>query len=306
MAATGPPRRGPFMNRAANSQPRRGVFQGRRRHGKYMGMRGIFFIALGALFASACNAEQPLSTNDNSAADGNSAAPAATPEGKPVALKSETPLIDWEVSWPAEVNAIPALERLIRQPAEQALAEYSKAAREDKARRDKDGFDFNPYEYSVTVEVAGQTPRLLSLAREWMEYTGGAHPNHGTEALLWDKGAGARLAFDSLVEGGAATLDRLYRDAFCKALDGERARRRQGLDSVPDPNDPFYQCPKFGELQIIAKGPAAGGPMSRLWFHADPYVAGPYAEGDYDIELPVSGAFVAALKPEYRASFAAR
>ena len=39
---------------------------------------------------------------------------------------------------------------------------------------------------------------------------------------------------------------------------------------------------------------------------ADPYVAGSYAEGRYEIRLPVTAAFVAALKPEYRASFEAQ
>src|SRR5687768_16193494 len=100
------------------------------------------------------------------------AGPVAAIEGKPVTLQSDTPLISWKASWPAEVNAIPELERLIREPAEKALAEYTKSAREDKARREKDGFDFNAYEYSDSVDVVGQTPRLLSLARHHTEYSG--------------------------------------------------------------------------------------------------------------------------------------
>jgi hypothetical protein len=44
-------------------------------------------------------------------------------------------------------------------------------------------------------------------------------------------------------------------------------------------------------------------PMTRITFHADPYVAGPYAEGDYDIDLPVTTAVIEAIKPEYRSSF---
>ena len=77
--------------------------------------------------------------------------------GKPINLKSDTPLLSWRASWPAEVNAIPELEKLIREPAEKALADYTRNAREDKARREKDGFDFNPYEYSDSVDVVGQT-----------------------------------------------------------------------------------------------------------------------------------------------------
>lgn len=268
-------------------------------------MRGIVFIALSALTGVACNAGPPAVANEAKVVQANTPASTAAPESKPVVLKSETPLVNWEASWPAEVNAIPALEKLIRDPAESALSEYSKMAREDKARRDMEGFDFNPYDYSVAIEVAGQTPRLLSLTRDWMEYTGGAHPNHGTEVILWDKSAGARLEPAHLIADGAS-IDSLYRDAFCRALNTERAKRRQGVDAVSDPNDPFSQCPKFSEMQIAPKGPIGGGAMTTLLFHADPYVAGPYVEGDYDIELPVTAVFVAALKPEYRSSFAAR
>jgi hypothetical protein len=34
-----------------------------------------------------------------------------------------------------------------------------------------------------------------------------------------------------------------------------------------------------------------------------PYEAGPYAEGAYEVTLPVSAAVVAAVKGEYRPSF---
>ena len=229
---------------------------------------------------------------------------AAAVEGKPVTLKSDTPLITWQASWPAEVSAIPELEKLIRGPAEKALAEYTMLAREDKARREKDGINFNPYEYSDSVDVVGQTPRLLSLARHHTEYSGGAHPNHGTDAILWDKKAAAKVTFASLL-ADKDSLEALYRDAYCKALNAERAVRREG-EGPSDPQDMFGQCPKFSEIQIIPTGPAGGGPMTTLVFHADPYVAGPYVEGDYDVDLPVSSAFVAALKPDYRSSFAVR
>jgi hypothetical protein len=297
MAATGPPRRGPFMNRAANSQPRGPRFQGSPSRGKQMRMRGIVFIALAALGAAGCKAEQAAPANESRPLDANGAAPVAPPAGKPVELRSETPLLNWEASWPAEVNAIPALEKLVREPAEKALADYTRDAREQRAQREKDGFDFNPYMYAMVVEVTGQTPRLLSLTRNWSEYTGGAHPNRFSEAMLWDKQANSLVTLSRLVEG--ATLESLYRDPYCKALDKERAERREGAAV-----DMFNECPKFGELEIVPAGLQAGGPMTTLFFHADPYVAGPYVEGEYEVTLPVTAAFIAALKPQYRSSFA--
>lgn len=274
-------------------------------HGKSDAMRAPLVATACALALAACTADQPAAANAANAVDNAADAPAA-PQGKPVELKSETPLLNWDVSWPAEVNTVPALEKLIRDPAEKALADLTKQAKEDRAERQKQGFDFNGYEYSVGVTVAGQTPRLLSLTRDWMAYTGGAHPNHGTDAILWDKHTDKSIDLVALLSGGATVFDRLYRDSFCKALTAERAKKREGIDADTDPDDPFNQCPKFSELQIVPKGPEKGGSMTMLLFHADPYVAGPYVEGDYDIELPVSAAFIAALMPDYRASFAAK
>ena len=71
--------------------------------------------------------------------------------------------------------------------------------------------------------------------------------------------------------------------------------RRQGQDAATGAEDLFGQCPKFTEIEIMPTGPAQGvRPMTTLLFHADPYVAGPYVEGDYDVDLPVSAAFLAA------------
>jgi hypothetical protein len=262
-------------------------------------MRGTFFIALASLAASACEAGQPAAANEAKAAEADAPSPAPVSRGKPVELRSETPLLSWEASWPAEVNAIPELETLIREPAEKALADYTREAREQKAQRDKDGFDFNPYMYALVVEVAGQTPRLLSLTRNWTGFTGGAHPNRFSEALLWDKQANALVPVAKLL--GGATLESLYRERYCKALDKERAERREGAEV-----DMFNECPKFDELEIVPSGPTSGGPLTTLLFYAEPYVAGPYVEGEYEVRLPVSAEFIAALKPEYRSSFAAR
>ncbi|MBA3668557.1 MAG: hypothetical protein H0W71_00565 [Sphingomonas sp.] len=151
----------------------------------------------------------------------------------------------------------------------------------------------------------GQTARLLSLTREWYEFTGGAHPNHGTSAMLWDRTLNRRMAFDGLFTSGAAGSAAALRKSYCAALDKERLERRGPEDAAAGDfaGDPFYQCPKFAQLAIIPEG-KAGRPFATMTIHADPYVAGPYVEGDYDISLPVTSALVAALKPQFRASFA--
>ena len=44
--------------------------------------------------------------------------------------------------------------------------------------------------------------------------------------------------------------------------------------------------------------------FTRIGLIADPYVAGPYVEGSYEVTLPVSPALLKAVKPEYRSMFA--
>ena len=45
--------------------------------------------------------------------------------------------------------------------------------------------------------------------------------------------------------------------------------------------------------------------FDRVGFLIDPYTAGPYAEGTYEVTLPVTRAILAAVKPEYAESFTA-
>jgi hypothetical protein len=86
---------------------------------------------------------------------------------------------------------------------------------------------------------------------------------------------------------------------YCKRLDAERAKRRQGEKLGGE----FDQCPKYSELSVYPADKNRNGRFDRITFVASPYVAGPYVEGEYEISLPVSSALIAAMKPEYRASF---
>jgi hypothetical protein len=128
---------------------------------------------------------------------------------------------------------------------------------------------------------------------------------HGTKGLLWDRSAGREIGFADLFTGGAAAIDRLFRASYCAALGKARAEKRGSAEEPAAKDDPFSQCPKFADLAVIPSG-KAGQPMREITFHADPYVAGPYAEGDYAITLPVTADGIAALKPAYRSSFEAQ
>ncbi|MEO7564547.1 MAG: DUF4163 domain-containing protein [Sphingomicrobium sp.] len=227
----------------------------------------------------------------------------AQPGAKAGALKFHNSLLEWDVSWPAEVSAIPALLASIRGPALKAKRDLLKTAAADRLDRKKQGFPFFAYSSSSEVALAGDSGRLLSLTEDVSEFTGGAHPNSGMLAILWDRTLKNMVTVDSLFAGGASTLQTLLRKNYCAALTKERNKRRGPDGAVEGAHDPFNQCPKFSDLTLIPEGQASR-PFAMLSLHADPYVAGPYVEGEYDVDLPVTAALVAALKPQYRASFA--
>ncbi len=258
------------------------------------------------LLLAGCGGQSPpRNTADAPIGSPAQSVPAAIPAPKAVAIDEEGPLLDFHLAWPADISAIPALAAKLRAPAFAHKAELEKMASDDKAHRDKENFAFHKYEFGQDIEIEGNAPRLLSASLNWYEFTGGAHPNHGTKAILWDRQEGREISFAELFEGGSATVDALFRPAYCAALDKARAEKRSAEDMNSGPDDPFSQCPKFTELAMISAGPA-GRSMTKITFHAGPYVAGPYVEGDYDIDLPVTEAILAALKPQYRSSFATR
>ena len=150
--------------------------------------------------------------------------------------------------------------------------------------------------------TAGETSRLLSLQNELGTFTGGAHPNTSYDALIWDRKLNSKTSMDALL-GGPGKLAAVTRQAYCKALDEERVKRREGekLD-LPE----FNACPKYSDLAIAPVDSNKNGRFDGIDFVASPYLAGPYVEGEYRIRVPVTLKLIAALKPEFRGSFEAQ
>lgn len=222
--------------------------------------------------------------------------PAAT--AKPFSSSAKGDFCEFEFSWSSEAAAVPALVARLR----------SELARQ-KARTIKGGLsDYSMHRIgwqSLTrFTTSGQTPRLLSLAREYWAFTGGAHGNGATTGLLWDRRLGREIPFASLFSNAMAEAA-ILQAPYCKALDRQRAEKRGGkakLDSLPE----FDSCPDLKHLAIIPASLTSGGKLVEIHLVAAPYTAGPYSEGEYDTVIPVSRRLIAALKPQYRSSFATR
>jgi len=161
---------------------------------------------------------------------------------------------------------------------------------------------YDAYNYLSEITLTAKPGRLLSLQSAFDTFEGGAHPNHSYDALLWDRVLGREIAIgDQFLH--ASSFAALTRGPYCKALAREQSKRRDGekLDLRE-----FNECPKYSDLAIAPVDKNKDGRFDRLGFIASPYVAGPYAEGEYEIELPVTSQLIAAMKSTYRSSYEAQ
>lgn len=273
--------------------------------------RGLSIAALaGTLALAACSSSgtsgngvaTPTST-PTATATVKSAKPVAAPTlaASPVTRAEKTDLIDYSVTYPAPAAAIPALKALLDKRAGDAEAKALADARADRHAAAKDNFPFHAHYYHADWAVAADTPRFLSLVGTIATYTGGAHGMTVFEPLLWDKQVGKAVAVGDLFTSGQA-LETALRSRFCAALDRERSRRRG--EPVKHDDDPFGACIDPAEETIVPTASEAGA-IDGFTVYVAPYDAGPYAEGDYRIAVPVDAATLGAIRPGYRGAFAA-
>ena len=250
-----------------------------------------------AILLAACS--KPASHRANKTEAAQPAAKPSAPTAKPFVFDEENDLIDFHFGWSAEAAAVPQLVATFKAAMNKDKAELLANAKADKAEREKQGFPFNSYMSSTEYETAGQSRKILSLRADFGAYTGGAHGNSGTKGLLWDRTAAKELKFADLF-AAAANMDRLLTQTWCDALNKAREEKR---GEPIGGGGMFDECPKFDEISIIPADKDGNGKFERLLLVADPYVAGPYVEGSYEIELPVTGDLIATVRSDYRENF---
>ena len=120
--------------------------------------------------------------------------------------------------------------------------------------------------------------------------------------MLWDRIAARRRAPVDLFASKAA-LASAIRKPFCRELDRQRARKRSGsgVGDIPE----FSDCIDPSEQTVIL-GSSNGKAFDRIGILVAPYAAGPYAEGDYEVTVPVTQKVLDAVRPEFKPAFVAR
>ena len=216
----------------------------------------------------------------------------------PYAYDKKGDLVEFNYAWPAEVTANATIVRRLRADLERSFKAAEATAVADRAAATGMNRPFVGHRYSRRWTTAGQSPRLLSLEGRLLTYTGGAHPDHGADSLLWDRSARAELRTANLFTSKSA-LDSLVRQPGCKILDAERAKRRGAAVG----GGAFAACPSLDAMALVPSDGNRNRRFDHLRLIAPNGVAGPSGEGSYDINVAITPNMLAAIKPAYRAGF---
>ena len=258
-----------------------------------------------ALLLAACSSESDPAPASDTATVASPAAAAAAAAPKAAAatarkIEEKSDLLEFSYSWPAEAAAIAALNVRFEAQAAKARPEALAMAKEDRDGRGPE-LPFNGHYFQAEWETMGDSPALLSLAGEIATFTGGAHGNSVYDALLWDRAAGRAMASADLFEDKGAAFAAMG-PIYCAALDKQRAEKRE--ETLPLSGEGWMvECPALAEQVIAPVDANKDGRFELLRVLIAPYGAGPYAEGSYEVNVPVTPAIRQMVKKAYQAAF---
>jgi len=170
-------------------------------------------------------------------------------------------------------------------------------------REDKSVFRGLAYNFSRVYRLRAAAGKYVSAIVDESQFTGGAHPNHGSATFLWDREKKVRTDFKTLFKDPAdnsfdmQALSKLVLDAL--------AAEKKARDIPFDLTDMWFKDWKpefkmFGEPSLAPSTEA--GKSSGVTFHFSPYEVGAYVEGDYVAFVPAS-ALMPLLTPEAQRLF---
>ncbi|WP_158274586.1 DUF3298 and DUF4163 domain-containing protein [Sphingosinicella humi] len=256
------------------------------------------------LALSACSGESGPSPSPaaDEAQPPTDAAPVAPPavKAKARAVEEKNELLEFTYGWPGEAAAIPGLNARLESELERDRAEALGMAREDRAARPPEA-PFHGHYLAKEWKSYGDTPHLLSLAAQVATFTGGAHGNTLFDSILWDRTLGRAIKPADLFTDPAVAFATIS-GAYCAALDRERVEKRQ--EPLPlEGEDWLIGCPSLAQQAIVPVDGDGDSRFELLRVLIPPYEAGPYVEGTYEVDVPVTDPVRGLIKPDYRTVF---
>ncbi|WP_231732807.1 MULTISPECIES: DUF4163 domain-containing protein [unclassified Sphingopyxis] len=266
--------------------------------------RNATSILAGALLLAGCSDDKPTKAEKVAAASvpgaPSSAAADEAAKGAPASNVTESnDLIEFVYAYPKEAAQIPELAKALDSDREAKREALIAAAQRDEAAAEKGDYPYRAHSHRQTWQRVTSTPRFLSLSAEIETYTGGAHGMQTFDTLIWDRNRRKQLKPLDLFQSSEA-FDTAIREPFCAGI--KRAKAAKGIMADEAPDSPFGKCPP-ASAQTVWLGSSDGRYLDRMTIAIAPYEVGPYAEGSYKINVPVTGALVKAVKDEYARDF---
>lgn len=266
-------------------------------------MRATLFLILLALSSAACSSPEEIgeATGVAAAEATARAAPGAAPASFQDNEERGGGSREFKYQWPSAVSEHPALVARLSAERDRILAQEKSEWSEALASSPEDCVSCRSRSFAKQWKLVADTPGFISLSGEFSTYTGGAHGMYGLESLVWDK-TGRALTGVGLFRSPDA-LEAALGPKLCKALNAERAKRR-GEPVAPAGGDDFGfdSCQHVRDATVLV-GSSNGKAFDRIGIWFGPYVAGPYAEGAYELNFPVDAAVLRAVKPEFAGAF---
>ena len=216
------------------------------------------------------------------AAPGTAAVVTPADAAAPMEFESKTPYADVRLTLPAGIKPQGDLHARLYAEEVRRLRQFTEGAQGELTEAGADT-DRPKYQKTITITVAAETAKLLSLKRVDFDYSGGAHPNTLTDGLLWDKALKRRVGLADLFGKGADLT--ILDQALCSAINAaKRARVPDSAGVTLDGKD--FSCPRAADTPFVLTPGAAPGKAAGLTFLIGPYQVGPYVEGAYEVNLP--------------------
>ena len=249
---------------------------------------------------SACNRDREPAAPDAPAASGQPAAVTPADAAAPMGFEQKTPWADVRLTLPDTIRRQTDLHARVYAEEVRGLRQFVEGAQGELTEAGADT-DRPKYEKTITVTTALETGKLVSLKRVDFDYSGGAHPNTLTSGILWDKALKRRLGLTDLFRKNTdlAILDQ----ALCSAINAAKRARVPDSVSVPLNGRPGNSCPRAADTAFVLAPGTVNGKAAGLIFFIGAYQVGPYAEGAYEIAIPVTG-FRSLLAVAYADDFA--
>lgn len=264
-----------------------------------------FLLVSAAVLALAACSEEPGSpvkkqpNYDVPGAPPGGAADAAAKHAPASEVKETTDLIEFAYAYPLEAARIPEVAAWLDKDRQVKRDALLIDARRDKAAADREKFPYHAHSHLQKWQRVTDTPRFLSLSSEIGTYTGGAHGMTSFDTLMWDRTRRRIMKpLDLFVSGEA--FDAAIGDAFCARI--KHAKAAKGIQTPDEPDSPWGKCPP-ASAQTVWIGSSDGRHLDRLTIAIAPYEIGPFAEGSYKINVPVTEALARAVKPEFAREF---